>query len=218
MKKLIKKLLRRSSEFSSKEYWETRYSNSGTSGSGSYGQLAIFKAEILNEFVEENNIEQVLELGCGDGNQLSIARYPKYYGIDVSSEAVKLCRNKFQDRDNYEFELLSNVDWDILHSRIQPELVMSLDVLFHLVENEVYNEYMSNLFRFDNAIVVIYSSDGNFEVSAPHIRNHKFTDWINENAPDWELVKKIPNEYPWDEKDPDSTSFSDFYFFQKRGG
>lgn len=33
---------------SSKEYWEQRYAGGGTSGAGSYGKLAEFKAEIIN--------------------------------------------------------------------------------------------------------------------------------------------------------------------------
>ena len=33
--------------------------------------LAAFKADFLNGFVIEKNVESVLELGCGDGNQLA---------------------------------------------------------------------------------------------------------------------------------------------------
>ena len=40
----------------SREYWEKRYASGGNSGAGSYNYLAEFKAEILNNFVTENNI------------------------------------------------------------------------------------------------------------------------------------------------------------------
>jgi hypothetical protein len=52
-------------------FWENRYRTGGTSGSGSYGRLAEFKAEILNEFVRERGVSSIIEFGCGDGAQLS---------------------------------------------------------------------------------------------------------------------------------------------------
>ena len=34
---------------SSKDYWEKRYSKGGNSGAGSYNNLALFKASIIND-------------------------------------------------------------------------------------------------------------------------------------------------------------------------
>ena len=44
-------------------YWEARYREGGTSGPGSYGRLAEFKAVTLNEFVRSRDIRSVLEPG-----------------------------------------------------------------------------------------------------------------------------------------------------------
>ena len=60
----------------SAQYWETRYRTGGDSGAGSYGRLAKFKAESINGFVRENGIHSVIEWGCGDGSQLSLAGIP----------------------------------------------------------------------------------------------------------------------------------------------
>ena len=49
------------------------YASGGSSGPGSYGRLAAGKADFLNRFVEDHQIKTVLEIGCGDGNQLSLA-------------------------------------------------------------------------------------------------------------------------------------------------
>ena len=54
----------------SDDYWEERYSKGKNSGAGSYNELARFKAEVLNGFVQKQNIRSVIEFGCGDGNQL----------------------------------------------------------------------------------------------------------------------------------------------------
>lgn len=215
MKNLLRKILGRSGKFSSAKYWENRYLSAGNSGDGSYGRLAEFKASVLNAYVEEHGIARVLELGCGDGNQLSLANYESYVGLDISPTAVEICSDRFKSNARYRFDVISDSTLKELERTFDPQLVMSIDVLFHLVEDEVFHEYMTNLFQFDRATVAIYSSNGNFDVSAPHIRNHTFTDWIAANAPEWELLEKIDNPYPWSEEAPDATSFCDFYFFRK---
>ena len=48
-------------------YWEQRYAGGGTSGAGSYGAAGRLKAEFLNAFVREHEVQSVIELGCGDG-------------------------------------------------------------------------------------------------------------------------------------------------------
>jgi len=76
-------------------YWEKRYISKKNSGAGSYGRLADFKAEVLNKFVADNLVETVIEYGVGDGNQLSLAKYPNYIGFDVSQTAINLCNECF---------------------------------------------------------------------------------------------------------------------------
>lgn len=87
----------------SADYWERRYQSGGDSGAGSYNRLALFKAEILNEFVKSNNISSVIEWGCGDGNQLKLAQYPQYMGIDVSAKAIEICKEKFYEDSSKQF-------------------------------------------------------------------------------------------------------------------
>src|SRR5580698_5815352 len=86
-------------------FWERNYARGGTSGSGSYGEFAKAKADILNKFVNEHDINSVIEFGCGDGHQLSLADYPSYVGLDVSRSAVKLCKRRFADDPTKSFFL-----------------------------------------------------------------------------------------------------------------
>jgi hypothetical protein len=87
----------------SQTYWEAHYSRGGTSGEGSYGKFAEFKAEVLNRFVTENHVRSVIEFGCGDGNQLSYAQYPAYIGLDVSKTAIRQCIHRFRDDTSKSF-------------------------------------------------------------------------------------------------------------------
>lgn len=80
----------------SAEYWEKRYSAGGNSGVGSYSHFAEFKAEVLNPFVATHDVKSVIEFGCGDGNQLTLAKYPSYLGLDVSASAIARCRETFK--------------------------------------------------------------------------------------------------------------------------
>ena len=213
--KLAKKVLKgkpRSTGFAgSSAYWEKRYAKNSNSGAGSYGRLANFKAEVLNDFVSNNNIQTVIEYGVGDGNQLSLAKYPYYVGFDVSKTAIELCRSRFKDDHTKEFYLTDNKE----HLNDKAQLTLSLDVLYHLVEDEVFDAYMKRLFDTATAFVIIYSSnfDDHF---APHVRSRKFTDWVDQNVSEqWKLKTFIENIYPFDEANPDHTSMADFYVYSK---
>lgn len=194
----------------SKMYWEDRYVKGGNSGAGSYGRLATFKAEILNSFVEENEIKSVLEFGCGDGNQLTLARYPRYVGFDVSVTAIDLCMKKFERDRTKSFYLIDAYAGQIA------DLALSLDVIFHLVENDVFEEYMRRLFRAATRFVIIYSSniDKNDAYQGSHVNHRKFTDWVERNCDGWFLKTHIPNKYPGDGNDTEN-SFADFYIYER---
>src|SRR5205085_12336730 len=92
----------------SKNYWEGRYSAGGNSGVGSYGKFAEFKAAVINQFVAQHALRSVIEFGCGDGNQLMLARYPTYLGFDVSETAVATCRKLFAGDANKQFCLVAD--------------------------------------------------------------------------------------------------------------
>jgi len=196
--------------FSSSNYWENRYANNGNSGAGSYNRLAEFKAEILNEFVAKNDIKNVIEFGHGDGNQLSLAKYPKYLGFDVSKTAVDICKRKFSGDGTKDFRLMN------AYNNEKAELTISLDVIYHLIEEDVFENYMRTLFAASTKYVIIYASNKTCEKQPIHIKHRKFTDWVESNEEKWKLTKIIPNKYPIVDgiNDP-NTSFADFYIFEK---
>ena len=195
----------------SPQYWEARYQNLGTSGAGSYGRLAKFKAKTINDFVEENNIESIIEFGCGDGNQLRLLRVKKYIGVDVSETIIEECKRLFSKDKRKEFILLSD------YLKEKADLAISLDVIYHLIEDEVFHDYMDKLFNAADRFVIIYSSnEDEVHSGAQHVRHRKFSDWIENNAPEFELIEKIPNKYPFDATNQKNTSFADFYIFARK--
>ena len=194
----------------SEEYWEQRYASGGNSGVGSYDKFAEFKAEILNSFVHRNKLSNVIEFGCGDGNQLSLASYPNYTGFDVSQTILGECKKRFSEDSSKKFKLMKDYDGETA------DLTLSLDVIYHLVEEEIFESYMLNLFNASNQYVIVYASDSddNKGMEGTHVKHRKFTEWIDKNLPQWILMDHIPNKYPY-AGNYKTGSFADFYVYKK---
>jgi hypothetical protein len=194
----------------SNDYWVRRYRNGRNSGTGSYGRLAQFKARVLNEFVRAHHVQSVIEFGCGDGHQLSLADYPAYTGLDISPHALERCRRRFAHDTTRRFLTLADYNGQTA------ELALSLDVVYHLVEDAVFEEYLRRLFAAATRFVVVYASNHgeNPPGQGPHVRHRRFTDWVAAHEAEWQLLEHIPNEYPYAPGEPE-TSFADFYIFRR---
>jgi len=194
---------------SSEDYWKQRYAKNGNSGAGSYNKLAEFKAEILNQFVMDNDIKSVIEYGSGDGNQLKLAQYPSYIGFDVSPIAVEKCRTIFSNDPSKTFKLVDEF------TNESAELTLSLDVIYHLVEDDTFSKYMDRLFSSSTKFVIVYASntDQQRPGQSPHVRHRHFTKWITSEKTDWNLMQHIPNKYPYNGNDDTGTN-ADFFIFK----
>lgn len=194
----------------SKSYWEDRYVSGGTSGAGSYGRLAEFKSRVLNEIVTERRVQSVVEFGCGDGAQLSLAKYPTYLGVDVSPAAVDACKAKFAHDTTKSFVTLDA----FRASHRMNDLALSLDVVYHLIEDPIFEDHMADLFQAASKFVAIYSSDSaHIPAPAPHVRHRNFTAWIEKNRPEWQLTKVYRNPYPYRWWNRRNTSHCDLFLY-----
>lgn len=198
----------------SANYWEEHYRRGGNSGPGSYDQMAMFKAQVLNSFVVDNQIQTVIEFGCGDGNQLSLANYQGYIGLDVSLKAIELCKARFNADTSKSFFLYHSFGFQDHHRIFRAELALSLEVIFHITEDTVYENYMSHLFGAAERYVIIFSSNFNSSQSV-HMRHHCFTDWVTQHCTDWRLKQKIDHPNPYNPNAPLNTAIGDFYIFEK---
>lgn len=197
-------------------YWEERYQQGDNSGSGSYDHLAEHKADIINDFVAKNNVKTVMEFGCGDGNQLKIAKYPQYIGLDVSPTAVKMCYNQFKADKTKSFYVYNSMAFHDNARFFHADLTMSLDVLYHLVEREIFENYLLHLFAAADKYVIIYASDYN-QTEEPvhqHENRRSFTDFVNKNIKDWKLKEVVKNKYPVSTH-KEKGSLSDFFIYEK---
>lgn len=197
-------------------YWEERYQEGGTSGPGSAGINARFKADTLNRFVRAHGVRDVIEFGCGDGQQLELAKYPRYIGLDVAKTSVAMCRARFANDATKAFRLYPSTEIVPGRGAFVADLSLSLDVIYHLVEDAVFGQHMSDVFAASRRWVILYTSDSDRIRGAtePHCRHRPVARYVEQAFPDWGLSQRIPNANPL-AGDPERGSSSDFYVYQR---
>ena len=178
-------------QFNSSNYWSMEHINSGVSGAIPYDSQVEFKIKIIEDFVQKHRIKNVIEFGCG-----------------TLEEKVKECEKTLK-KDNKRTSIDMN---DYSYKRA--ELTISLDVIFHLIEDDVFHEYMSKLFFSSKKYVMIYSSNTNQNLYNIPVLHRRFTDWIFNNQKNFKMVQFIPNPRPL-LNDAKNEIFYDFYIFEK---
>lgn len=182
----------------SARYWELRYRLGEDSGAGSYGEEAEYKRSFISDLLERHAIASVIDFGCGDGNQLEGLKIADYSGFDVSTSAVERCAARYANRSGWRFATVDR------YSGERADAALSLDVLYHLVEERVYIDYLERLFGAARRIVVIYASNSD-SIGQPfgrHVRHRRFHQWIGEHMPSFQLLEspERPAHLPQDDK------------------
>jgi len=188
---------------STEEIWNNRYQNGGNSGAGSYNELYIFKRDIINDIINKNSIKSIIDFGCGDGNQIKEINTKNYIGIDIAETSIDICKMKYSNDSTKKFYTYNEID----NMNLQSDLTMSLDVLYHILEEERYVTYLKNLFSCSSKYALIYSNNYNGHMDG-HMYPKKFTDDIESMFPSWQLIEKINQKCP-------NISSSDFYLYEK---
>tara|TARA_R110002074_G_scaffold5504_1_gene27194 strand:- start:273 stop:899 length:627 start_codon:yes stop_codon:yes gene_type:complete len=186
--------------FDSTSYWENRYSNGGNSGRGSYNEIANYKAKIINNFIEKNNIKNLIDYGVGDGNQLSFLKCENIIGLDVSPTIIDQLKLIYGSDNTKQFYLVNN--FNITN---KSTLVISCEVLFHLINIDIWKKYITNLFAYSNKYIIIFAADYDKDYGN-HCKCRKFTDYIKLNYQNWNLKTTIKKN---------DSCLGDFYIFEK---
>jgi len=205
-KKFIKYYWSYSMSFSSRAYWEDRYSKGGTSGWGSYGDAAEYKTKVINDFLERFKPNSTIEFGCGDGNQIKNINYKNYLGFDFAP-AIKICKEVFKGDEKFNFSVIDD------YSDQKSDLTVSLDVVYHLVEYGVYENHMKSLFDASKKYVIIFTTDRDDEIgtTVKHCFSRNISNYVKENFKNFAPLHFESENFC--EKNP----FSDanFLFFQR---
>lgn len=175
-------------QYTPQGYWDRRYREGRTSGAGSEGDEGAYKAAYVSDFIAKRDIVSVLDWGCGDGQVLRLMdlpalgdpNYVTYTGIDVSPTILDRMRKLFREREFGGPADAIEGDWTA-------DLGLSMDVLFHLPDDDDYREYINRLFGHAMRFVVIYSTNYDGGRTARHVYRREFTRDIAEMLGNWEL-------------------------------
>lgn len=165
----------------SKYDWEARYRGGNNSGDGSYGRSGQFKSDTMNRIVREHGIKSVVDIGCGDGEQIKDFAVESYHGFDVAPTAIDWCRQRYVNRPGFRFDMAGSVPVE------ESDLVMSLDVLFHLVDENEYHQYIRSLFGHSEYVLVSTRVIGNGLIGT-HVIHRDDVAEINRLVKDYTIV------------------------------
>jgi hypothetical protein len=186
---VVWKCTRRSTSF-----WDLHYRARGTSGPGSRGEPAVVKAREVNRIVETYRIDSVVEFGCGDGYQLGMFSIPTYIGLDVSPTALRMCIDAFGADTTKTFLHYDQSWWRDNLRIVHADMALSMDVIIHLVEDEIFERYMNDLFSAADRYVLIYATDGPMPNKEPRFTRHRaFGEWVATNMSDWQPIERLDN-------------------------
>ena len=182
----------------SSQYWEDRYYYGGNSGRGSYLEEANIKANFLNNTIQKFDLDYIVDIGCGDGNNLGLFKSPNYFGIDLSETIIKKNIRKFIRDKSKKFYLLKDNQIKIINEiksivNQNNTIILSFDVIFHLVEDTVYKEHLDfiNSTNANYCLVVSTDKHVHYDYSKPHVRHRNYSKDLKLNG--WKFLdsKKI---------------------------
>jgi len=131
------------------EYWEKRYRAGGDSGAGSVGEIREWKWRIIERYA--GKVDDVIDVGCGDLSFWKNRDCPRYLGLDTSHTIVERDRH---ERPKWEFRVhRAEVALESAPARI----VLCLDVLFHIMNDQQFDQILENLCRFSKEWIFIYT-------------------------------------------------------------
>ena len=111
--------------------WNNKNPNTPLSGPGSaLGNAKVF-SETLDKFIIDNNITNVLDLGCGDLNWIQHAKFfndknINYVGVDIVEFLINNHKNKFPHKEFINDDLIKFRPSECV------DIIILRDVIFHL--------------------------------------------------------------------------------------
>jgi hypothetical protein len=185
-------------KFNNFQYWDGRYSSGGNSGAGSYNDEGLMKAKVINEWIVKHKLNNIQEVGCGDGANMLLYNIPNIYcGYDISPTAVRLCEEKIKGLSNKQ-KYIFTFDKDLIN--YTADVCLLLDVFYHIVDDEDFEELCYLLFERSNfKYIIAYTTDtnstkvlidGQYVEQAPHLSQRSFTDTYKK-YPKYELLEEL---------------------------
>lgn len=170
-------------------YWEKRYADGRDSGEGSRGEMAKGKASTVNQVIFDYEIGSMIDWGCGDGQVLQhITEQVHYTGVDISPTVI----GKVSQLSPHRSFVLDKTG-TMITAWLRADMSLSMDVMFHLVNDDDYYRYLNRLFKAAQKAVLIYSTDSDEGLTARHVMRRHWTPDVERMFPEWRLTSRYPH-------------------------
>lgn len=153
--------------------WETRWDDMKI-----HGPFSRHLRRILLSLLDSLSYSTLLDVGCGQGSLLADIRennpQSKLSGLDFSSDAIKLAKQKVPNGDFYELNITES------YVKRKYDVVICSEVLEHIKNDEAA---IQHLYRMTENFIIISSPQGRmrkFEISEyGHVRSYSKGELIN---------------------------------------
>lgn len=139
------------------DYWERRYLSGGSSGKGSVGKSRAFKWYVIELYTGPIAKYQgnILDVGCGDLSFWEGRTHPRYLGLDISPTVL------LQDRERRPEWAFHCVDCCIPSLEYRADVVLCMDLLFHIMDDAAYVALVRNLGRWTGRWLFVHTWETN---------------------------------------------------------
>ncbi len=144
-----------------RDYWEDRLKdNFGLQGVGFIGlgksynkwmyrvRRRVFLSSVKSLHLDLTN-RHVIDIGCGTGFYIALWRNKvkvgHLAGVDITNVAIHNLKLKFPDVGLYTGDISSNTDLQSLTNNSQYDIVSAFDVLFHITDDNRFDEAIRNI-------------------------------------------------------------------------
>ena len=170
-----------------------RGTGSGTTpGAGPAGRVHMTRwrraRPSYNEFVRTREIGSIIEFGCGDGNRCRWP-LPQLHRPGRLPDRHRVVPAPVRADPAKSFFLYDGACFTDRAGVFTADLAISLDAIYHLTEDAVFETYLTHLFAAAARFVIIYATNGERRGTAPHVRHRHFTPWVQTHCPDWRLLE-----------------------------
>lgn len=132
-------------------YWDQRYCKGGISGEGSIGDYRDWKWHIIKKYTDKlENLNSVIDIGCGDLSFWEGKTCKKYIGMDVSKTII-------------EKNIVKKPEWTFfcnsadIRKDIKSNCVFCFDILFHIMDDNTYEKILKNVISYSQNMIFIYT-------------------------------------------------------------
>lgn len=160
------------------------------------GPVSRHLRNILLNLTKEIEFKSILDIGSGDGTVLNFLHheYPKVKcrGIDISDKAVDLATKNYPDLQFYVSDISKN------YPKIKSDLVICLDVIEHIVNDDLVLENIRRGAKRYFILSTILGRMRNYEKVGGHVRNYNYDEILSrvENH-DFKIMKAVRWGFPF---------------------